>query len=209
MHKWRWSDILLSGLFDVLPSLNKLSPDMKLETLRKTVRGDRPFSASKIAEALILLGMDPSRFQTKQVFVFLLGRTAGYPVEKEFEKAERSLEATDSAAIHEFECASHQLAIREGKKKVLSYFKTTYITDIRRHCPPRDPFGYLPDDRYRRRRRKLWAINIIDLFCPSFESWYVRMVESDLSEWEADEMTDHDKYGFREWLAYAYQVRTC
>ncbi|PMD66894.1 uncharacterized protein K444DRAFT_515584, partial [Hyaloscypha bicolor E] len=51
--------------------------------------------------------------------------------------------------------------------------------------------------------RKLWAARINDLFCPDFETWGVRREESDLTDWEAQEMADLESCGIRGWMGLA------
>jgi hypothetical protein len=151
--------------------------------------------------------MEPSHFQIKQVFIFLLGQAVGYSVEKVLGDVEAQLEATLSPVIEEFEQASHELTVSAGKKKLLSYYKNDYATDIRKICPLSDPYGLQADVTYKRRWKKLWSARIDDLFCPSFESWWVHREERDLSEWEMQQMMDVDRYGLRNWLGDSKNTR--
>jgi hypothetical protein len=105
--RWPWSEIYCSGLLDMFPSLGRLKPGMRLDDLRCRLRGDFPFfSSTKVASALVYLGMEPSHFQIKQVFIFLLGQAVGYAVEKVLGNVEAQLEATLLPVIEEFEQAS-------------------------------------------------------------------------------------------------------
>ena len=206
--RWPRSEIYRSGLLDVFPSLGKLKPGMRLDDLRCRLRGDFPsFSSTKVASALVYLGMEPSHFQIKQVFIFLLGQAVGYSVEKVLGNVEAQLEATLSPVIEEFEQASHELTVSAGKKKLLSYYKNDYAADIRKICPLSDPYGLQADATYKRRWKKLWSARIDDLFCPSFEPWWVHREERDLSEWEMQQMMDVDRYGLRNWLSDSKNTR--
>ncbi|CZS92465.1 uncharacterized protein RAG0_03034 [Rhynchosporium agropyri] len=76
--RWTWPELLRSGLFETLPSLNGSGRQMKLETSREEMlRHLDDFSPLSIATNLAALGMDPSSFATKQVFEFLLGQVLG------------------------------------------------------------------------------------------------------------------------------------
>jgi hypothetical protein len=68
---------------------------------------------------------------------------------------------------------------------------------VGQHC---DPSGRQEIQKYRRSRRKSWASILHNLFCLQFETWWVRMEESDLADWEAQEMTDHESYGIKGWV---------
>jgi hypothetical protein len=151
--------------------------------------------------------MEPSHFQIKQVFIFLLGQAVGYSVEKILGNVEVQLETTLSPVIEEFEQASHELTVSVGKKKLLSYYKNDYATDIRKICPHRDLYGLEADAIYKWRWKKLWSARIDDLFCPSFKSWWVRREERDLSEWEIQQIIDIDRYGLRNWLSDSKNTR--
>jgi hypothetical protein len=121
--RWPRSEIYCSGLLDVFPSLGKLKPGMRLDDLRCRLRGDFPsFSSTKIASALVYLGMEPSHFQIKQVSNFLLGQAVGYSVEKVLGDVEAQLEAALSPVIEEFEQASHELTVSAGKKRLVSFY---------------------------------------------------------------------------------------
>jgi hypothetical protein len=56
------------------------------------------------------------------------------------------------------------------------------------------------DNESKRRGRKAWSLLINNHLCPDFESWWVRREESDLSDWEAELMTNHDDTGLKKWL---------
>lgn len=104
--RWQRPYISDSGLLDVLPSLRHLSPYTNLSSLRQGLRGDGDsFSAAKAAISLANLGMDPSRFQIKQVFLFLLGAVKGYRVEKLLGEIESTLKTSFPLKIREFDQA--------------------------------------------------------------------------------------------------------
>ena len=73
--------------------------------------------------------------------------------------------------------------------------------DIRTNCLLSDPWNLQAAATYKRRWKKLWSARIDDLFCPSFESWWVHREERDPSEWEMQLMIDLDRYGLRNWLS--------
>jgi hypothetical protein len=163
--RWPRSEIYCSGLLDVFPSLGRLKPGMRLDDLRCRLRSDFPsFSSTKVASALVYLGMEPSYFQIKQVFIFLLGQAVGCAVEKVLGNVEAQLEATLLPVIEEFEQASHKLTVSAGKKKLLFYYKNDYATDIRTTCPLSDPCNLQQAATYKRRWKKLWSARIDDLF---------------------------------------------
>jgi hypothetical protein len=119
--RWPRSEIYRSGLLDVFPSLGKLERGLPLDGLRRRLSGDfSSISSTKVASALVYLGMEPSHFQIKQVFIFLLGQASGYSVEKVLGNVEAQLEATLSPVIG-FEQASHELTRK-------NYSPTTRMT---------------------------------------------------------------------------------
>jgi hypothetical protein len=131
------------------------------------------FSSTKVTSALVYLAIEPSHFQIKEVFIFLLGQDIGYSVKKVLSNVKAQLEATLSPVIEEFEQACHEITVFTGKKRLLFYYKNDYVTDIRKICPLSDPYGLQADTTYKRRWKKLWSARTDDLFCPSFESWWI------------------------------------
>ena len=79
---------------------------MRLKDLREKLETDYPyFSSRKIAHALVYLGMSPSEFRTKQVFLFFLGLAVGHAVEKSLSKIEAYLLTGRGVQIADFEDA--------------------------------------------------------------------------------------------------------
>lgn len=201
LYRWGREEICRSGLFDVFPCIAHLTATMRLQDLRMKLEDDYPpFSAKKIASALVYLGMSPSKLHIKQVFLFLLGQAVGYPVQKNLNKTDAHLRTSYALHIVEFEDAIYQLARLRGTQSILLYFKGTYAQDVRRLCPQTDASGIPADRKYQRSWRKSWSERINDRYCPSFRSWWVRREEADLSELEMQQMLDQDKHGLREWL---------
>ncbi|EXL64058.1 hypothetical protein FOPG_19672 [Fusarium oxysporum f. sp. conglutinans race 2 54008] len=183
-----------SGLLDVLPSLRHLSPDADLSSLRDGLRGDTDsFSPAKVATTLVNLGMDPSSFQIKQVFLFLLGAVEGYRVEKFLEGIELEIESLFPLKIQEFDQAAHQLSLTLGRKELISYYRNDYASISEEFCP-------FEDNESKRRWRKEWSLLIHHDFCPDYESWWVRREERDLSDLEAELMANHNSTGLKKWL---------
>ncbi|KAH7462782.1 hypothetical protein FOMA001_g18271 [Fusarium oxysporum f. sp. matthiolae] len=192
--RWGRSPIMNSGLLDVLPSLRHLSPDADLSSLRDGLRGDTDsFSPAKVATTLVNLGMDPSSFQIKQVFLFLLGAVEGYRVEKFLEGIELEIESLFPLKIQEFDQAAHQLSLTLGRKELISYYRNDYASISEEFCP-------FEDNESKRRWRKEWSLLIHHDFCPDYESWWVRREERDLSDLEAELMANHNGTGLKKWL---------
>ncbi|KAF5573400.1 hypothetical protein FPANT_12397 [Fusarium pseudoanthophilum] len=192
--QWRRSHISNSGLLDVLPSLRHLSPGANLNSLRDGLRGDiDSFFPAKVVTTLVNLGMDPSSFQIKQVFLFLLGAVEGYRVEKLLEGIESELESLFPLKIQEFDQAAHQLSLSLGRNELILYYRNNYASSLDEDCP----FG---DNESKRRWRKAWSLLIHNHFCPDYDSWWVRREESDLSDWEAELMANHNDTGLEKWL---------
>jgi hypothetical protein len=61
-----------------------------------------PFPLRGLSAHLYILGIEPSHFQIKQVFIFLLGQAIGYFVEKVLHNVEAQLKAMLSPVIKEF-----------------------------------------------------------------------------------------------------------
>lgn len=96
-----------------------------------------------------------------------------------------------------FERAVYGLSMSIGKRQKLSYYQQSYATHVRKMCLWKDPLSLLSSVQYRRRWKKLWSVKMDDIFCPSFELWWVRREEADLSDWEELYMPDNDCCGFR------------
>lgn len=139
--------------------------------------------------------MEASRFHIKQVFLFLLGQTAGCSVEKELGNVEAQLKSRFPEVVDEFERTAHELSVAFGKSQKLSYYQRNHAAEMRDICPPSDPFGLLSSVKYRRRWRKLRSTNLDNFFCPSFERWWTRREEADLSDWEAFYMLGNQCFG--------------
>ncbi len=185
-----------SGLLDIFPALTNLSPEARLQDLRDNLQCViPPFFAREIARALVKLGMEASRFQIKQVFLFLLGQAAGYSVEKELGNVEAQLKSCFPEVVDEFERAAYELSVANGKSQRLSYYQRSYAAEMQKICPP---IGLLPSAKFRRRWRKLTSIDLDKFFCPSFELWWTRREEADLSDWEGVYMLDNNYFGFKE-----------
>lgn len=91
---------------------------MRLNDLRYPLRADFPFFFfTKVTRALVYLGIEPSHFQIKQVFIFLLGQAIGYSVEKILGNIETQLKTTLSPVIKEFKQACHKLTVSVRKKR--------------------------------------------------------------------------------------------
>ena len=190
IYRWERSQILSSGIVDVLPSLCRLSAKTTLETLRYGLRGDYDsFSPRKAAIALASLGMDPSSLQTKQVFLFLLGSVAGYRVEKRLGDVASTLETEFPLKIQEFDQTVHQQALTLGRGKLVSYYRNDYAADVKDYYLHRD----------NRRWRKIWSLQINNWFCPDFEDWWVQREESNFSDYEVELAAGHDENGLNGW----------
>ena len=142
--------------------------------------------------------MEASRFHIKQVFLFLLGQAAGYSVEKELGNVEAQLKSRFPEVMDEFERAAYELSMASGKSRRLSYYQRSYAAEMQKLCPPKDPCGLLSSVKYTRRWRKLTSIDLDNFFCPSFELWWTRREEADLSNWEGVYMLDDNYFGFKE-----------
>jgi len=196
--QWQRAQIVSSGLLGIFPALSNLVPETRLSDLRANLRCViPPFFARKVAQALVNLGMEASRFQIKQVFLFLLGQAGGYSVEKELDNVEAQLESRFPEVVDEFERAVHELSVAIGKGQKLSYYQRSYTAAMQEICPPRDPFGLLSSVKYRRRWRKLRSVDLDNFFCPSFELWWTRREEADLSDWEGVYMLGNNYFGFQ------------
>ena len=199
--RWTWPNLLRSGLFRTLPSLNGSGRRLKLDEHRRELLYDRDaFSPSTIATSLASLGMDPSSFAMKQIFEFLLGQVWGYRVPRQLQTIEKLLIVDHKSIMDEFDRTAHSLTVTTGKKKLLIYFQQSYALDISRLQPAFDTWGRKAPQEFRRVWRKSWAARINDLFCPDFETWWVRREESDLTDWEAQEMADLESCGIRGWM---------
>ena len=116
--------IVSSGLLDIFPALTNLSPEARLQDLRDNLACILPpFFAQKVAQALVKLGMEASRFQIMQVFLFLLGQAAGYSVGKELGNVEAQLKSCFPEVVDEFERAAYELSVASGKSQRLSYYQ--------------------------------------------------------------------------------------
>jgi hypothetical protein len=199
--RWTWPNLLRSGLFKTLPSLNGSGRQLKLEEHREELLHDRDaFSPSTIATSLASLGMDPSSFAMKQIFEFLLGQVWGYRVPRELQTIEKRLIIDHKSKMDEFDRTAHSLTVAAGKNNLLLYFQQSYALDISRLQPAFDPWGRKTPQEFRREWRKSWAARINDLFCPDIETWWVRREESDLTDWEAQEMADLESCGIKGWM---------
>ncbi|KAG8531637.1 uncharacterized protein KY384_003268 [Bacidia gigantensis] len=148
--QWQREQIVTSGLVDIFPALTNLSPKARLQDLRDSLRCvTPPFFARKVAQALVKLGMEASRFQIKQVFLFLLGQAAGYRVEKELGNVEAQLESRFPEVVDKFERAAYELSMAIGKSQKLSYYQQSYAAEMQKMCPPKDPLGLLSSVKYR------------------------------------------------------------
>jgi len=106
VYQWDREQICRSGLFDVFLCLAELITTMRLKDLREKLETDYPhFSSRKIAHALVYLGMSPSEFRTKQVFLFFLGLAVRHTVEKSLSKIEAYLLTGRGVQIADFEDA--------------------------------------------------------------------------------------------------------
>jgi hypothetical protein len=133
----------------VFLSLSKLKPEMRPNDLRYPLRADFPFFFfTKVTRALVYLGIEPSHFQIKQVFIFLLGQAIGYSVEKILGNIETQVKTTLSPVIKEFKQACHKLTVSVRKKNVLSYYKKDYTTDIQKICPLSDLYSLEANTTY-------------------------------------------------------------
>ncbi|CZT11997.1 uncharacterized protein RAG0_15995 [Rhynchosporium agropyri] len=199
--RWTWSELLRSGLFETLPSLNGSGRQIKLQSFREELlRHLDDFSPSSIATSLAALGMDPSSFAMKQIFEFLLGQVLGFRVHRQLQTIEHQLIADHMSKIVEFDQAAHSLTIIAGKEKLIMYFKQDYISHVNRLQPAFDPWGRKTTPEFRREWRKSLSARINVLFCPGFETWWMRREESDLIDWEAQEMVDLGSCGIRGWM---------
>ena len=199
--RWTWPNLCQSGLFKTLPSLNASKRQLKLHAHREDLLRDRDaFSPSDIATSLASLGMDPSSFAMKQIFEFLLGQVWGYRVPRQLQTIEQQLILDQKSKIDEFDHTAHSLAVTTGKNKLLIYFQQSYALDIGQLQPASDPWGRQTPQELRREWRKSWAARINELFCPDFETWWVRREESDLTDWEAQEIASLESCGIRSWM---------
>jgi len=142
--------------------------------------------------------VEASRFQIKQVFLFLLGQAAEYSVEKKLGNVEAQLKSCFPDVVDEFERAAYELSVANGKSQRLSYYQRSYAAEMQKLCPSKDPFGLLSSAKFRRRWRKLTSIDLDNFFCPSFELWWTRREEADLSDCEGVYMLDNNYFGFKE-----------
>ncbi|CZS94342.1 hypothetical protein WAI453_013072 [Rhynchosporium graminicola] len=134
-----WSELLRSGLFETLPSLNGSGRQIKLQSFREELLHHLDdFSPSSIATSLAALGMDPSSFAMKQIFEFLLGQVLGFRVHRQLQTIEHQLIADHMSKIVEFDQAAHSLTIIAGKEKLIMYFKQDYISHVNRLQPAFD-----------------------------------------------------------------------
>ena len=149
--QWQREQIVSSGLLQTFPALTNLSPEAWLQDLRDNLQCViPPFFARKVAQALVKLGMEASRFQIKQVFPFLLGQAAGYLVKKERENVEAQLKSCFPEVVDEFERAAYELSVANGKSQRLSYYQRSYAAEMWKLCPPKDSFGLLLSVKFRR-----------------------------------------------------------
>ncbi|PVH67582.1 hypothetical protein DL98DRAFT_283447 [Cadophora sp. DSE1049] len=200
--RWTWPNLLRSGLFETLPYLNGSGRQLKLETHREELLHHRnAFSPSTIATSLASLGMDPSSFAMKQIFEFLLGQVLGFRVPRQLQAIEKLLIAGHKSKMDKFDRAAHSLTITAGKKRLLLYFQQKYTSDISLLQSASDPWGRKATQELRREWRKSWAARINDFYCPDFQTWWMRREESDLTDWEAQEMVDLESCGIRGWLS--------
>lgn len=63
--------------------------------------------------------MEASRFQIMQVFLFLLGQAAGYPVEKELENVEPQFKSRFPEVVDVFQRTAYELSVAIGKIKAI------------------------------------------------------------------------------------------
>jgi len=174
---------------------------LKLHAHRQDLLCDRDtFSPSDIATSLASLGMDPSSFAMKQIFEFLLGQVWGHHVPTQLRTIEQQLIIDQKSKMDEFDHTAHSLAVTTGKNKRLIYFQQSYALDIGQLQPASDPWGRKTPQELRREWRKSWAARINELFCPDFETWWVRREESDLTDWEAQEIASLESCGIRSWM---------
>jgi hypothetical protein len=201
LYRWDREEICRSGLFNVFPCIADLKARMRLQDLRMKLEDDYPqFSAEKIASALVYLGMSPSTLHIKQVFLFLLGQATGYAVQKNLNNTDAHLRTSCALHIDKFEDAIYQLATLRGRQSIVLYFKETYAQHVRQLCPQTNPSSILTNRKHQRSWRKSWSKRINDRYCPSFQSWWIRREELDLSELEMQWMLDQDAHGLRGWL---------
>jgi hypothetical protein len=133
--RWGRSYILNSELLDVLPSLRHLSPNADLSSLRDTLRDDTDsFSPGKVTTTLVNLGMNPSSFQVKQVFLFLLGEVEGYRVETFPQGIKSKLESLFPLKIQEYDQAAHQLSLTLGRKESISCYRNDHASILEEFC---------------------------------------------------------------------------
>ncbi|RFU79247.1 hypothetical protein TARUN_2959 [Trichoderma arundinaceum] len=196
LYRWSQSDIFYSGLFNVFPSLGtQMWKWASIDDRRADLRSDYSrFDAAKtatfaadIAKALVSLGMDPSRLQMKQIFVFLLGEAAGFDAEKEMGGVEAKLEAQ---AVKEFDDAAYKLCISASCSHAARL----------QHVIATNP--YLRNSQEGRRFAKIWADLIQGRLYPTIESWRLRREERDFIEWGTrKEMTGGGKFTLIQWLS--------
>jgi hypothetical protein len=202
LYRWDREQVYCSGLFDVFPCFTKLEATIRLEELRYKLKNDCSlFSIRKIASALVYLGMSPSELQTKQVFLFFLGRAVGYAVEKDLGRTEAHLRTSCAQQITEFEDAIFRLSSIVGRQSLLSYYQERYAKDVRQFCP-----HILGSTKYQRRWRKSWSMRVSDHFCPTFKSWWLRREKSYLNELKLEAMADHKAHGL---MAYLVKYGIC
>jgi hypothetical protein len=86
------------------------------------------------------------------------------------------------------------------KNNLLIYFQQSHALDISRFQLAVDPWGRKTPQEFKREWRKSWAARINDLFCPDLETWWMRREESDLTDWEAQQLADLESCGIRGWM---------
>ena len=135
--------------------------------------------------------MNPSSFAINQIFEFLLGQVWASVFPDSY-KLSRNCSLVD-----EFDRATHSLTITATKKSLLLYFHQKYASNISLLQPASDPWGRKATQELRKEWRKSWTARTNDHYCPDFQTWWIGREESDLTDWEAQEMADLESCGIR------------